>query len=134
MKKVSFFGRAGAVLGLGLAAALAAAPAAQARNDANTVFNGISAATGVIGIFQNGKMIKQNGESLQMQQNREYREYQRDQAAARNAEMRAAANRRAAANKAAAERKAAEAARIQAAAAQAKQEATRKAELDSLKF
>jgi len=117
-----------------LVSACAFAPAAQARNDANTVFNGISAATGIIGVFQNGKMIKQNGESLQMQQNREYRDFQRDQAAARNAEMRAAANRRAAANKAAADRKAAETARIQAAATQAKQEAARKAELDSLKF
>jgi len=115
-------------------AALASVPAAQARNDANTVFNGISAATGLIGVFQNGKMIKQNNENLQIQQQRDYREYRRDQAAESAAAQRAAANRRAAAERAAANKRAEEQARLEAAQAKASADAARQRELDALKY
>jgi len=126
MKKAFF------VLGLSSLTALSGLPARA--GDANTVFNGISAATGVIGVFQQSKTNRHLNNIEQGQQQSNYREERRDEAASRAAARRAEANRRAAAQKAAADRKAAEEARIQAAAATARQDAARKQQLDALKY
>lgn len=120
------------ILSLGASAAFSALPA-QA-NDANTVFNGISAASNVIGIFQRSNTNRHLNNLEQGQQQQNYREYQRDQTAQRAAARRAEANRKAAAQKAAADRQAAENARVQAAAMQARKETLRRQELDALKF
>jgi len=120
------------IAGLSVLAAFAAAPARA--NDANTVFNGISAATGVIGIFQKSNTNRHLNAIEQGQAESNYREERRDQAADRAAAQRAAANRRAAAQKAAADRQAAENARVQAATAAARQDAARKQQLDALKY
>ncbi|WP_190323111.1 hypothetical protein [Candidatus Tokpelaia sp.] len=120
------------IAGLSVLAALPVLPARA--NDANTVFNGISAATGVIGVFQQSKTNRYLNNIEQGQQESNYREERRDAAADRAAASRAAANRRAAAQKAAADRQAAENARIQAAEATARQDAARKQQLDALKY
>lgn len=122
-----------AVFALSLVSLAVFAGTPAQANDANTVFNGINAATGVIGIFQRSNTNRHLNNIEQTQSQEQYRHYQKDQAAQRAAAQRAAANRKAAAQKAAADQKAAENARMQAAANAARKDEIRKQELNALK-